>query len=172
MSEKLPGVLLPVLAFTLLLTVVAIAIQRTEAWIIQGGATLCGVLLALVFGIWQFDVQQEKIANRRRGELREGLIAELYATRDRLKTTEVITITAPKRGQTDIAVRLMGLEPTVYQEAIRSGLLGFDGTKNLTIPVAFDARIYEGSGPHSFIAMGTTNRSRAPDAALRRSEER
>jgi hypothetical protein len=91
-----------------------------------------GAGLAAVVGVWLYDVQTRKSEDARVEQLRQALIAELYATTDRLNTTSVTRITDDEEQRPEVVLVLTHLEPTVCEEAIRSALFGHENTLNLT----------------------------------------
>jgi hypothetical protein len=99
-------------------TAFAIATDKTADWLIQAGATFVGALLALVFGIWQFDAQQRKIADKRREELRRLLKAELKETAEKLE----------KEPSNKWRTMQDYVQPLIIEEAVTSGL--FTGSLN------------------------------------------
>lgn len=95
--------------------------------------TLIGALLAAATGLWLYRYQSRKNEEARVEQLREALIAELYATFDRLKTTSAVRVSDPTgSGGPDVVVVLTHLEPTACEENIRSALFGHKNTVSLT----------------------------------------
>ena len=101
-------------------------------WLSTLIGTIIGASLAAGFGIWLFYYQGRVSEEKRVEELRESLIAELYATRDRLGVSEVQIVDDPTGHGPDVAVVFAHLEPIVCEEAIRSALFGYRNTRSLT----------------------------------------
>jgi hypothetical protein len=87
-----------------------------------------GASLAAAIGVWLFYYQGQKAEEARVEQLREALIAELYATIDRLSTTPSTQIPDIRGGEPDLPVVITSVEPTVCEEAIRSALFGHRNT--------------------------------------------
>jgi hypothetical protein len=85
---------------------------------------------AVEFWRYQIDEQDDKRAN----ELLKALVAELYATRDRMNTATNATqiISDPSGNEEAVSVVITDLEPTACEEAIRAALFEPKSANNLT----------------------------------------
>jgi hypothetical protein len=101
-------------------------------WLATLLATLMGAALAAASGVWLFYYQGKQSEGTRVEYLREGLIGELYATRDRLQTEPEQRVPHPTGNGPDVVVVLAHLEPTMCEEVMRSALFGHVNTSNLT----------------------------------------
>ncbi len=107
--------------------------QEFAQWLATLLATLIGAALAAASGVWLFYYQAERAEEKRVQELREALIAELYATRDRLQIQAEQHVPDPTgEGRPTVRVVLAHVEPTACDEVIRSALFGHANTKSLT----------------------------------------
>ena len=92
-----------------------------------------GAGLAAAIGVELFYWQRDKNEERRKRQLRNALIAELQATKDRLNTTSRTSVPAPPGSDApDAEVVLTHLEPIACEEAIRSALFTHGDHVNLT----------------------------------------
>jgi hypothetical protein len=101
-------------------------------WLSTLIGTILGASLAATIGVWLFYYQGKKAEEARVEQLREALIAELYATIDRLSTTPSTQIPDATGGEPNVPVVITSIEPTVCEEVIRSALFGHRNTVTLT----------------------------------------
>lgn len=101
-------------------------------WLSTLIGTIVGASLAAAFGIWLFYYQDRVSEEKRVEELRETLIAELYATRDRLGISETQSVNDPMGRGPDVGVVHAHLEPIATEEAVRSALFGHENSRTLT----------------------------------------
>jgi hypothetical protein len=71
-------------------------------WLSTLIGTIVGASLAAASGVWLFYYQGRKAEEARSEQLREALIAELYATIDRLQTSATTRIPAVSESEPDV----------------------------------------------------------------------
>lgn len=101
-------------------------------WLSTLIGTIVGASLAAGVGVGLFYYQGRVSEEKRVEELRESLIAELYATRDRLGISETQHVDDPTGYGPNVETVHAHLEPIVTEEVIRSALFGHENTKSLT----------------------------------------
>jgi hypothetical protein len=96
------------------------------SWGHQFVATFFSVGIAFAIGIWLYALQQRWDAAGKRKQLRAALIITIFDIRDLLKDENIKTVPLPD-GSTE-KVLLTFLQPTIFEEAMRSGLFGASET--------------------------------------------
>jgi hypothetical protein len=100
------------------------------AWGHQFVATFFSVAVAFAIGIWLYRLQQRWDAEGKRRQLRAALLITIFDIRDLVKDENIKTIPLPDGSEEKVLLTF--LQPTIFEEAMRTGLFGAGETLTLS----------------------------------------
>jgi hypothetical protein len=110
--------------------VTTVATSEAWAWGHQLVATFFSVAFTAAAAIWLYEWQSERASNARKTELRNAQYIGVFTIWDQLKDANLQDADLPD-GSVE-RVLLTFLQPTIFEESIRSGLFGAHDTAHLS----------------------------------------
>jgi hypothetical protein len=100
--------------------------QDFWSWAHQFVATFSSVVLALAISVWLYAWQTSRATADRKRDLRVAVLIAIFDLKDLVSEDKTKTVTLPDGSEEKVVLTRM--QPTIFEEAVRSGLFGASET--------------------------------------------